>query len=53
MKCYVTCLHGRTLLFSQFLIFLFFNMIVVIIDVNGDVKEQYTRLTSYNKMCYE
>lgn len=39
LKCYVTCLHGWTLIFSQFPIFLFFSLIVVIIDVNGDVKE--------------
>jgi hypothetical protein len=39
VKCYVTCLHGWTLIFSQFPILLFFNLIVVIIYVNGDVKE--------------
>jgi len=39
LKCYETCLHGWTLIFSQFPIFLFFDLIVVIIDVNGDIKE--------------
>jgi hypothetical protein len=39
VKCYVACLHGWTLIFSQFPILFFFNLIVVIIDVNGDVIE--------------